>query len=78
MKENELIEKLKKQKKDANARYRKQQQTEYQVKLNRERTLTKYKQAICFLCEKIIELSPDDDLLANIDEIKKELSVISF
>lgn len=51
---------------------------EYVKKKQREQTFSKLKQIIHKLCKKIIELSSDDKLLENIEQIQKFLSIVKI
>lgn len=68
----EKIEKLKQQKKEVNSRYRIQQQADFTNRIHREETNLRTKKIIYQLCQKVIELSDDEQLLDNIKQIKKE------
>ena len=51
---------------------------EYAKKKQREQTFTKLKQIIHKLCKKIVELSADDKLLENTEQIQEFLSTVKI
>ncbi len=59
-------------------KYRTYLMQEYTKKKQREQTFSKLKQIIHNLCKKIIELSSDEKLLENTEQIQEMLSTIKI